>query len=315
MIYTLHQGKLTAAISDIGGQLCALTYQGCQLIWQGDDTHWADHAPLLFPFCGRVKNGQYTWQNKQYPMPIHGFLNASKLICAKSTQSSVTFRLTDTPDSRKIYPFSFELLLHWQLTQEQLFCETVITAKDGPLCFSFGAHPGFCLPCDDAGFYDAALTFDRPLPIRRIELTESGFFTGRFTDYRLSDGTTLPLSPDPALGCGLFLEPDCSNRAVTLKASALPADLRIEFDDFPYLGLWHSEGGAFLCIEPWQGLPALNASATMLENKPGNLTLSPGQKKHFRFSVMPAPKPTATRCSPVSDSRRSSVITKGTAHD
>lgn len=289
--YTLTCGLLSALVSEQGGQLCSLKHSGRELIWQGDGVHWSEHAPLLFPICGKVQNDRYTWQGQSYPMPIHGFLSNSAMTLVHADEASLTLALTDTPESRAIYPFPFTLTVKWSLTDRALTCETTVQAGDKPLPFSFGAHPGFALPYNiyKEGFGNASVVFDHPCLPRRVGLTENGFFTDTFSDHPLANGNTLPLSPDPALGCGLFLEIPADSRSLTLTSEGLPVDLRLEFADFPYLGLWH-DGGDFLCLEPWHGLPAPDAPESSLEDKPAVLVLAKGDQKTFRYTILPLSK-------------------------
>ena len=59
MNYTLKNEDLTAVISDIGGQTLSLSdHSGKEYIWHADPAIWEDHAPLLFPLCGEIKDGK-----------------------------------------------------------------------------------------------------------------------------------------------------------------------------------------------------------------------------------------------------------------
>lgn len=284
-IYLLTNNDLAAAVSRRGGELRSLLYRGHELIWQGDPLCWESSAPLLFPFCGRVKDGVYRWQGKDYPMPIHGFLPEAELSATEVGGDFVTLTLTDSPSTRAVYPFAFALSLCYRLSDAALTLTATVTAGDTGLPFSFGAHPGFNLPCTAEGFTDARLQFDASAPLARIEITENGLLGEGRTDYPSANGT-LPLSPDPAGGCGIFFAVPPDNRALTLKAAALPCDVRMEFADFPVLGLWHAEGAPYLCIEPWQGLPAPDGIPTDLSNKPATLILAPGEQTNFTLQII-----------------------------
>lgn len=289
MNYLLHSEALSAVVSDQGGELCSLTLIGEELIWQGDTVHWNAHAPLLFPICGKLRNDRYFWQGNCYPMSIHGFLSSSKMSVLSANPTSVSLLLSDSYESRAIYPFAFTLRIDWMLTEDTLTCTATVQANETALPFSFGAHPGFALPYRQQGFDGASITFAQNSPICKVDLTENGFFKGTFSDFDLIDGNRLPLSPDPALGCGLFLKIPPNNRSLILSANTLTADLRVAFPDFPYLGLWH-DGGDFICIEPWNGLPALDAEETTFEHKPASILLSPNTQKQFVFSITPTMK-------------------------
>ncbi|MBQ8383471.1 MAG: aldose 1-epimerase family protein [Clostridia bacterium] len=283
--YLLTGNDLVAVISRRGGELRSLKYRDTELIWQGDPAYWDGSAPLLFPFCGRVKDGVYRWQGQDYPMPIHGFLPEATLSAAEIEKDRLTLTLTDSPATRAVYPFAFGLSLSYQLTDNALSLTATVTAGDTGLPFSFGAHPGFHLPLANSGFGDAVLRFDAPSPLARIEITDAGLLGNGRSAYPLSDAT-LPLSPDPAGGCGIFFEVPKHNRALTLESPALPCNIRMEFADFPILGLWHAEGAPYLCIEPWQGLPAPADPPTDLSDKPGTVRLAPGRQKTFNLRII-----------------------------
>lgn len=289
MNHTLRCGALSAVISDRGGELCSLACKGNELIWQGDGIHWNAHAPLLFPICGKVQNDRYFWQGKSYPLSIHGFLSGSQMSVISADEKTLSLLLCDSDESRTVYPFAFELRLDWRLTENALTCTATVRAGESSLPFSFGAHPGFALPCGKDSFEGASIVFDHSPDIRKVELTDNGFYTGTLSDFELTDDNRLPLSPDPALGCGLFLAIPSDDRSLTLSADSLAVDLRVNFPDFPYLGLWH-DGGDFICIEPWQGLPALDTAETAFENKPASIILAPREQKSFRFTITPLEK-------------------------
>lgn len=282
--YTLHSKKLSACIALCGGELCSLQYDGKELIWQGDPAYWTGSAPLLFPFCGRCKDGIYSWEGKDYPMSIHGFLPAALLSITEEGTDSLTLTLTDSPETRAIYPFPFALTLRYQLTEDQLSLTITVASGDTALPFAIGAHPGFNLPVDKRGFANAHLHFANDTPLTRLEITENGLLGNKQSVYPLSTGD-LPLSPDPAGGCGIFFRVPEDNRALTLKSADLPCDIRMEFGDFPILGLWHAEGAPYLCIEPWQGLPALDGIPTDLAQKPETVLLPPHTQKRFALTI------------------------------
>lgn len=282
--FALRCGQLSAEIAALGGEICSLSYGDTQLIWQGDSSYWENSAPFLFPFCGRVKDGVYCWQDMQYPMTIHGFLPCTRLSVTEHTDDRLVLSLADSPETRAVYPFPFSLTMDYRLTADTLEVSATVTASETGLPFSFGGHPGFNLPFGDNGFGDAALQFAESAPLTRIEITENGLLGDGRTDYPLCENA-LPLSPDPAGGCGIFFEIPENQRALTLTAPTLPCDIRMEFADFPVLGLWHAEGAPYLCIEPWQGLPAPDGIPTDLAAKPGTVTLSPHETKTLTMRI------------------------------
>ena len=288
-IHTIQNGTLSARVDTRGGQLRSLNYQSNELLWQGDPAYWDQSAPLLFPFCGRVKDGVYTYEGKTYPMTIHGFLAGADLTITESTENSLTLTLTDSDATRAIYPFAFLFTVNYTLTNHALVQTVTVKAGDTPLPFSFGAHPGFNLPISVDGFDGSLLRFANNTPLTRLEITANGLLGESTEDYPLTEGT-LPLSPDPAGACGIFFGVPANQRSLTLESAALPCDLSMDFGDFPVLGLWHAEGAPYLCIEPWQGLPAVDDIPTDLSTKPETVFLAPGEEKTFTLTIGITPK-------------------------
>ena len=65
MIYTLKNQELTVTLTDLGAELLSIKCAGdCEYLWQGDPAYWTGHAPLMFPICGRLINGNYTYEGK-----------------------------------------------------------------------------------------------------------------------------------------------------------------------------------------------------------------------------------------------------------
>lgn len=282
-VYALQNGRLSAHIDSTGGELRSLKYNDTELIWQGDPAYWNQSAPWLFPFCGRVKDGVYTYEGTEYPMTIHGFLASSPMTATYHDSDRLTLTLTDSPETRKIYPFGFCLTITYRLTEDALNMEFTVKAGERALPFSFGGHPGFNLPISPDGFVGSALQFASNMPLTRLEITDVGLLGEHTESYPLS-GNTLPLSPDPAGDCGIFFRIPKEQRSLTLESDALPCDISMDFGDFPVLGLWHAEGSPYLCIEPWQGLPAIDGIPTELITKPETILLPPHEAKQFTLS-------------------------------
>ena len=51
--------KLKIQVSDDGAELCSVydKVRGREALWTADPKYWARHAPVLFPFVGKVNGG------------------------------------------------------------------------------------------------------------------------------------------------------------------------------------------------------------------------------------------------------------------
>ena len=78
MIHTIQNQHLSVSIDSYGAQLMSIRSGSTEYLWQGDPTYWKDRAPVLFPICGRLYGGKYTYRGVDYQMNIHGFARGSE---------------------------------------------------------------------------------------------------------------------------------------------------------------------------------------------------------------------------------------------
>ncbi|MCR4750908.1 MAG: aldose 1-epimerase family protein, partial [Eubacterium sp.] len=108
----LENDRLKVTVSDHGAELCSVVDKatGCERIWCADPAVWNRHAPILFPFVGKVTEGKYRVGGREYRMKTqHGFARDMDFCCVEETASSVTHCLTSTEATKEIYPYDFRL--------------------------------------------------------------------------------------------------------------------------------------------------------------------------------------------------------------
>ena len=81
MNYTISNDQIEVVISDVGAELMSVKSRkdGTEFLWQGDPTFWGGRAYNLFPICGRLADGKYTYEGETYEMNLHGFVRKSVL--------------------------------------------------------------------------------------------------------------------------------------------------------------------------------------------------------------------------------------------
>jgi aldose 1-epimerase len=119
--------------------------------------------PVLFPFPNRIRDGRFTWEGKEYKLPlndpaqknaIHGFAcrRPWRVIGSGADDSSAwvtgAFRCSlDDPASLPLWPADHEIELTVRLGRSVLRLEAVVRNPDkGPLPFGLGYHPYFTRP-------------------------------------------------------------------------------------------------------------------------------------------------------------------------
>ena len=117
MIHYIENDKLIIGVKEFGCELTSIKSKatGYEFMWQGNPDIWAGQAPILFPIVGRLIDDKYTLDGKEYEMPKHGFARKMKWNFIESNGSSMRFCLSDTAETREIYPYEFDLIVTYTL--------------------------------------------------------------------------------------------------------------------------------------------------------------------------------------------------------
>lgn len=263
MTTTISNSNLTAQINHLGAELFSLQNQDTkEYIWEGNPSFWGKHSPILFPIVGTLKNNSYHYEGKEYQLSRHGFARDMEFILSKKSENSATFSLTSSNESRKLYPFDFELQVIYTLENNKLTIGyRIINNSNSAMPFSIGAHPAFALP---KPFEDYSLVFEYPENLTSHEL-ENDLLSDKFSTIEMVENLvplTYSLFEKDAL---IFKKLQSKN--ITILENKKPL-LRVQFDDFPNLGIWTKNNAPFLCIEPWLGYSdTIHASGNILEKE------------------------------------------------
>jgi galactose mutarotase-like enzyme len=63
------------------------------------------------------------------------------------------------------------------------------------------------------------------------------------------------------------------------------ASLRVDFPQMPHLGIWTKPRAGFICIEPWQGHADPEGYEGDFLDKPGIVSVQPGETSRFMIAV------------------------------
>lgn len=283
-IYTLRSDTLSVAVSTQGAELQSLkTANGQELLWQADPAVWARHAPHLFPIVGRLKNDTLVHEGKSYPMTQHGFARDLPFECETASAASCTLLLKDDAETRRRYPFAFELRITHTLHGNGL---EIIYALRNPgsadLLASVGTHPAFVWPLSaDAERLQHKIIFDQdePAPIRRL----AGGLVKPESYATPVQGRELSLCDEIFVDDVIFFD-QLQSRALCYSAPGAPT-VRVDFADFPHLGIWTKPGAGFVCIEPWQGHASPQEFDGEFRDKPGVVSIAAGQERVWRYTI------------------------------
>ena len=289
MNYTLKNEFYEATFATAGAELISLkNADGRELLWQNTSGKgWADHAPILFPLCGNIKDKKAIYKGKDYPIRQHGFALRSEFALTEKTDDKIVFTLTENEETLAQYPFAFRLTVTYSLKGDVLsFDTTVENTGDDTLPYSFGWHPGFFLPVDNGqDIEDYAIKFEN-----KKELTWVHFYNDfdkqndyipyptPNSEYKLCEREIYENDTMVFLGAGT---------SATLKADGHPFELKVTWtENIPVLCLWKAANhdSKFICIEPWTHDTIRGVDSNDLSVREAHRLL-PGEKEDFGYTL------------------------------
>ncbi|MBR2343812.1 MAG: aldose 1-epimerase family protein [Clostridia bacterium] len=255
MIYEIKNDLLTAKINSLGAELTSVkSRDGYEYIWQGED--WRGHAPVLFPLCGRINGGKYTYRGREYEMRLHGFAPTSEFKLVSKTESSLTLLLEADEVTLAQYPFDFRLTLSFTLAGRALEAVFKVENLSGEvLPYMIGWHPGFNLDpaVENESYY---LDFGAECDVRLHPVIDRAFIAKSTVPFKTDDGRYYVNDVELDDFDTLVLENTASR--VTLASSASPRGVALSWSDgIPNFCVWRApfKKTRFLCLEPWSNLP------------------------------------------------------------
>jgi galactose mutarotase-like enzyme len=231
----------------------------------------------------------YRLGSATYPLPRHGFARDKRFEVIGADTRHAVLRLSADAGSLTVYPFPFELDVHFAIDASTLTATSTVRNRGAtPLPASFGFHPAFRWP----------LPYGQPRAAHYLEFEQD-----EGAPVRRLDGAGL-LTPTPhptpvsgrrlTLDDGLFKDDviifdALASRAVTYGAAAGPR-VKVGFPDARYLGLWTKVGAPFICIEPWRGVADPQGYGGDFTQKPGIVLVAPDAQFQttLEITVLPA---------------------------
>ena len=293
-IISISSNSLTASIDTMGAQLMSLRKGESEYLWQGDSNWWPRRAPILFPIVGVLKDGEAESAEGTISLARHGLARLNQFEVVEQSPSSVTLRLKSTEETRKAYPYDFELKLIFSVAGDTLTQTYEITnPANVVLPFTLGAHPAFNIPIpgvEAASLDQYHLLFTRSWTSFGPSITDEGLCDYTTPQRLIVNSDTLPLSWELIDREKTITLEDVPDRRITLATSTETHSeahgIQMDFEGFDYLGIWSAAPGCpFVALEPWCGIADTVDCDGIFEHKPGIMCLEPEQSITKTLSV------------------------------
>lgn len=238
---------LTVKIEKKGAQLSSvISKSGIEYIWQKNiDKWWNRSAPILFPIVGMLIDDEYTYNGETYSMGRHGFLRNLNPDYIEEYSDKVRFIFYSNPETKKIYPFEYKVVLEYKLIENKLIHIWKVENMDAcDMYYSIGGHPAFNIDKSN----DIRLILGPKSKFSRYFL--KGDYLG---DIREEKDTEYTLNIDSFRNDAMIFDNldyvKIINNNVVIKAN---------LENMPLVGIWSQivddDMAPFICIEPWAGI-------------------------------------------------------------
>lgn len=254
MDYVIKSDKIQLTVTDEGGTMRSIVYlpTGEERLWQGDK-YWGSRDVVIFPIIGHA--GAFTVNGRECALKSHGIVRYSRLTAERIGENSVTFSLSSDEQTKLNYPYDFLFKLRYDVQGNAIKVSYFVQSGGGKMPFYVGGHPGMFTPGGEAEIEfeneespvsyplgsDSAVQIDR---LKRF-IANKQFFDGCPTLQlgNLSGGAIHMYTHD----------------GYTYSYSA----------DCPLFAFWsNSEGGEYVCVEPWWGINDFPSAPRELSLKP-----------------------------------------------
>lgn len=289
MKFIIETAYLHAEIDSKGAELQSLYSKEHEIeyLWQGDPKYWARRSPVLFPVVGALKEDQYTYQGKTYPMSQHGFARDMEFDVFEQSTDAITFVLKSNETTRAVYPFDFELYLSYQLGGDGLTVayKVVNASATDEMFFSIGGHPAFNIPLEkDLTFEDYYI---RSSPMKsRITIPLNGRYIDLENRTLGQTNATIALTRELFSNDALIFETKGLN-SFSICSEKSPHKVTLTYNHLPFVGIWTPYGteAPFVCIEPWAGIADATDATGKLDEKFGIQKLAAQEEFMAKYAI------------------------------
>lgn len=255
---------------------------GFEFLWNANPQVWNRHAPVLFPFVGKLNQNQYSVDGVNYPMGQHGFARDMKFEPIEVYDDLIRFMLQSNDVSLGVYPYEFRFFITYKLASNKLTISyTCLNTGDVNMYFSVGAHPGFMIPGEKLeGCY---IEFEKAENLDRY-LLKDGLQNGE-TESIGSNQKIMELNTRLFEKDAIVLK-NLKSNWLKLAQKGSQFEVMLNFEGFPFMGIWTKAGQeSFICLEPWLGIADSLGFDKDISEKEGIICLGPGSEFNASYSL------------------------------
>lgn len=272
---------LTLTVDTFGAEAVSLLNKaGEEMLWQADPSVWGRHAPILFPWTGKLVGGSFLHNGREYKGGQHGFARDLEHRLVKAEGDTIVTELRAGEQTWDRFPFDFTLTSTFRLEGKTVH-HTLAVRNNGqePMPFGIGYHPAFNIPFDaNHDTMDYEFRFTQPESPLIIDTHPAGLLSGR-NEYLWKNTDKIALTDD-LFANDSFCMAGLRSGKLGIYEKDTGKNVTCSIEGFPFTLIWSapSEKVHFVCIEPWQSLPGAEADPKDWSSRAAAATLSFGEE-------------------------------------
>lgn len=279
--------------TSLGGELLSFKLDGIEKIHQGENVrdekgkvYWKRHAPVLFPVVGKLKRGQTLINGRTFEMPQHGFARDMEFEPVTKLDNFHSYVLRSNKYTMARYPYDFELYNTYRQEDNKLIViYKVVNTGVTNMPFAIGGHPAFKIDPDDLKRGNYYLEFAEEEEKAHFLYLVDGLVGTDYAKNQLIEDKYLLLDEHTFDNDALIIK-GIQHKRISLKNSRTKkCVLNMEYEGFPYLGIWSKPNAPFLCLEPWTSTADRVNSNNIFAKKPDMRTLQPKEEFEEKYTV------------------------------
>lgn len=276
---------ISAKIDPFGGQLVEL-----RDLESGIEYICAQKGPIssqeiFFPVVGALLDQKYRLGRTFYRMPENGFLFNRKFEVVEFQKDRVRLRVFHSEETMELYPFKFSFTIDYKVYGPRLMMTYEVKNLDrSEMYFSFGTFPAFRVPIKCGDREDYFLEFEREEKRGGYYLTRGLINFEDPDDKSIFTGKRIFLGQE-VLADRLVILNDPQSKKIALKNSVDSHSIVFDFDNIPYLAIYHHPKEHELQIGPWFGVAdAINSNYDFYK-KEGLISLEAEKRFQAHFFI------------------------------
>lgn len=281
MRYSIENDSIRLTVDTHGAEAVSVVnkHSGAEMLWCGDPAVWGRHAPILFPYTGKLTGGKMIAKGMEYAGGQHGFARDVEHQLVSQSEDTLVLELQADSQTLPKWPYAFVLRSTFRIEETTVHHTlTVENPVEEQLRFGIGYHPAFAVPFDDKhDTEDYEFRFEELESPLCVSALPDGLLNGQ--SYYLARNTRrIPLT-DELFENDSFCMVNLRSKSLAIVEKDTGRRVSCDIGGYPYTLIWSAKAKPvrFVCIEPWHSLPGEEDGPLQWEQRPCAASLRQGE--------------------------------------